>query len=127
MTQSTRAVLTRIAFKGDHIRAELWDRQTAAETREFLQALAAAAEQHECGRVLISVKDSKPLFKVEDYGISAYFKALARNPDYRVALLSDSEEIRVSHEYIVLLANQYGARVQNFRNEPEAVKWLTEA
>lgn len=125
--QSTRAVLTRITFRGDHIRAELFDRQTALETREFLQALTTAAERHRCGRVLISVRDSKPLFKVEEYGISAYFKALADNQDCRVALLSDSEEIRVSHEYIVLLANQCGARVQDFRSEPEAVKWLTEA
>ncbi|HLX79237.1 MAG TPA: hypothetical protein VKS43_01505 [Burkholderiales bacterium] len=124
--QSTRAALSRITFKGDHIRAELFDRQTALETREFLQAVTAAAEQHRCGRVLISVRDSKPLFKVEEYGISAYFKALAGNRAYRVALLSDSGEIRVSHEYIVLLANQYGAQVRSFMSEPDAVKWLVE-
>lgn len=123
---ATRSVLSKVEFKGDHIRAELCDRQTALETREFLKAVTAAAEEHQCGRVLISVRDSKPLFKVEEYGISAYFKALAGNRAYRVALLSDSEEIRVSHEYIVLLANQYGARVQSFRSEAEAVQWLAE-
>ncbi len=123
--QSTREVLTKITFKDDHIKAEISDRQTALETRQFLQAVAAAAEAHKCARVLISVKDSNPLFKVEAYGISDYFKLLARNRASRVALLSDSEEIRASHEYIVLLASQHGAQVESFRSEPEAVKWLT--
>lgn len=122
-----RAVLTHISFNGDHIRAELADRQTARETREFLRAVIAAADQHQCARVLIQVRDSKPLFKVEEYGISAYFKLLAQNPSYRVALLSDTEELRVSHEYVVVLARQHGAQVQSFRSEADAVAWLRRA
>src|SRR5258707_14212304 len=113
-----------ITFNCDYIKAELSDRQTALETQEFLQAVSAAAEANKCARVLISVKDSKSLFKVEEYGISTYFKLLASDRSDRVALLSDSEETRVSHEYIVLLANQYGAEVQSFRSESHAVAWL---
>lgn len=123
--QGTGAVLTRITFEGTYLRAEISDRQTARETREFLEAVVVAAETRQCGRVLISVKDSNPLFRVENYGISAYFKALAANPAYKVALLGDSEEIRASHEYIVLLAGQIGARVSSFRSESEAVQWLS--
>jgi len=117
-------VLNRIIFTGDHIRAELSERQTALETREFLAAAAAAAQAHQCGRVLIVVKDSKPLFKVEEYGISEYFKALAANRAFKVALLSDAGEIRASHEYIALLASQHRAQVQSFSSEPDALKWL---
>ena len=125
MTAGTQSVLSRIEFKGNHIRAVLYDRQTALETREFLVAVAAAAQEHQCGRVLVVVRESKPLFKVEDYGISKYFKVLAGNTAYRVALHGDTEEMRVSHEYIVLLAKQHGAQVQSFGNEPDAVRWLT--
>jgi hypothetical protein len=117
-------VLNKIIFIGDYIRAELSERQTALETREFLAAAAAATLAHQCGRVLVVVKDSKPLFKVDDYGISEYFKALAANPAYKVALLSDAGEIRASHEYIALLASQQRAQVQSFSSEPDALKWL---
>lgn len=113
-----------ITFNSDHIKAELSDRQTALETQEFLQAVTAAAEARKCARVLISVKGSKSLFKVEEYGISAYFKLLASDRSYRVALLCDSDETRASHEYIVLLARQHGAQVRSFRSEPNAVAWL---
>ena len=123
--QSTHTMRTEITFKGDYIRAELSGRQTALETREFLLAAAAAAAAHQCARALISVKDSKALFKVEEYGISEYLRLLAANRSYRVALLGDSDETRASHEYIVLLARQHGAQVQSFRSEPEAVDWLT--
>ncbi|SRR5260221_8019475 len=121
----TRAMLSRITFEGAHIRAELSDRQTALETQEFLLAVVAVVEAHQCFRVLISVKDSRALFKVDEYGISDYLRMLAANPSYRVALLGNSDETRASHEYIVLLARQYGAQVQSFRREPEAVEWLT--
>ena len=117
-------MLNRIVFIGDYIRAELSERQTALETREFLAAAAAAAQAHHCGRVLVVVKDSRPLFKVDEYGISAYFKALAANPAYRVALLSDAGEIRASHEYIALLASRQRAQVRSFSSEPDALQWL---
>lgn len=122
--KNPHAVLAKISFEGDYLKAELSDRETAGETREFLRAVTAAAEAHRCGRVLILVRDSAPLFKVEQYGISALFKRMAGNRSYRVALLGDSEELRVSHEYIVLLANQHGANVASFRSEPDAVRWL---
>ena len=122
--ESTRLAHARIAYQGGYLRAELSDRQTAEETRDFLRSVVAAATAHQCDRVLISIKDSKSLFKVEEYGISAYFKLLASNPSFRVSLLSDVEEVRVSHEYIVLLAHRYGAQVRSFRSEPDAVAWL---
>jgi len=46
MMPGTQTVLSRIEFKGDHIRSVLYDRRTAQETREFLAAVAAAAQEH---------------------------------------------------------------------------------
>jgi len=123
----TRSVLSRISSNGTYLKAELLDRQTALETREFLTAIVKSAREHRCGRVLVVVRESKPLFKVDEYGITDYLRLLARNKDYRVALLGDSEETRISHEYIVVLARQHGARVESFNSEADAVKWLTAA
>ena len=123
--QSTRGVLSRIAFKGGYIKAELSDRQTALETREFLAAVVKSTQEHRCSRILVVVRESKPLFKVDAHGISDYLALLARNKEARVALLGDSEETRVSHEYIVILARQHGAQVQSFASEADAVGWLT--
>lgn len=120
-------VRSRIIFSGDHIRAEISDRQNALETREFLAAVSAAAQAHRCGRVLVVVTDSRPLFKVEEYGISEYFRAIAAGRENKVALLSDAPDVRASHEYIALLASQHGAQVRSFGNEPEAVNWLVGA
>jgi hypothetical protein len=122
--QGTRKVQSTITYQDGYLKAEISDRQTAQETRDFLRSIVEAAAERECTRALVTVKDSRSLFKVEEYGISAYFKLLAANPSYRVALLSNSDEVRASHEYIVLLAKQYGAQVRSFRSEAEAVAWL---
>lgn len=118
------SALWRITVAPDYLKAELAGRETAAETREFLRAVAAAATENSLRRVLISVSSSKPLFKVDDYGIDEFLGLLAAKPGSRVALLADSEEVRVAHEYIEVLARQCGALVRSFRSETPAVEWL---
>jgi hypothetical protein len=117
----------RISAAPDCLRAELAERETAAETREFLRAVAAAAMAHGLPRVLISVRSSKPLFKVDDYGIEEFFRLMAAVEGSRVSLLADTEEVRTSHEYIEVLARQCGARVRSFRSEVAALQWLRAA
>lgn len=117
-------MLSRIAFEGNVIRAELFDRKTAEETRTFLESVLRAAEAHACTRVLIRVSASKPLFKVDQYGIGEYLRLLGENRSYRVALLSDTEETHMSHQYVELLARQHHAAVRSFRNEQAALEWL---
>jgi hypothetical protein len=39
-------------------------------------------------RIVIWVRNSRPIFKVEQYKISDHFKQLAANQDLRVALLA---------------------------------------
>ncbi len=108
----------------DYLKAELTGRETAAETRDFLRAVAAAAAAHSFRHVLISVRTSKPLFKVDDYGIGEFLSMVANEKEGRVALLADSEEVRTSHEYVEVLARQCGAQVRSFRSEAAAVEWL---
>jgi hypothetical protein len=114
----------RFTFDGECLRAELVGRETVDETGEFIQALAAEAERTGATRALIWVRRSRPIFRVEQYRISEYFRQIASKGGARVALLADSDELRASHEYIELLAKQNGAAVRAFRDEAAAREWL---
>ena len=107
----------------DHLRAELFGRQTVEETLKFVDALVAEARAKSVSRFLVWVRNSRPIFKVDQYRISDSFKQLAGR-DLRVALLADSEEVRASHQYIEVLATQQGAKVRAFRDERRALGWL---
>lgn len=107
-----------------HLRAELFGRHTVEETLEFVEALAAEARTASSARILVWVRNSRPIFKVEQYKISEQFKQLAANKELRVALLADSDEVRASHQYIEVLAAQQGAQVRAFRDEARALDWL---
>ena len=120
-------MLWTITLAPDHLKAELVGRETAAETREFLHAVQTAALGKGLVRVLISVRSSKPLFKVDDYGIDEFLRLMAGVPASRVALLGDSEGVRASHEYIEVLARQSRAVVRSFRSEAAAVEWLRQS
>ena len=118
-------MLSRISYeKEGYVRAGLFDRRTAEETHGFLESIIATAAEHDCPRVLISVKASAPLFQVEQYGLSKYFNTLSGNWSYRVALVSDSDETYASHQYIEFLARQHGACVKSFRGDTPALAWL---
>jgi hypothetical protein len=108
----------------DHLRAELFGRQTAEETLQFVQALLAEARKHTATRVLVWVRNSRPVFKLEPYKLSEQFRQLAAVKGVRVALLADSDEVRASHQYVEVLAGQQGASVRAFREESRALNWL---
>ena len=114
----------RLAAEQDFLKAEIFERETVSQTREFLAAAAAEALRLGCSKTLISVQASRPIFRVEQYQLSAYVKAIAERPSAMVALVAGSDEIHAAHQYIELLARQHGANVRSFRHEPEAVQWL---
>jgi hypothetical protein len=107
-----------------YLRAELFERKTAEETREFVRAVTAKALEADRERVLIRVHSSKPIFRVEQYGASAALKELAARPAVRVALVATEEELHAAHQYLEVLARQLGANVRAFRDEAPAVGWL---
>lgn len=106
----------------EYLRAELFGRQTAEETAQFAETLAAEARKTNATRILVWVRNSRPIFKVQHYNTSEYFRQLRK--DVRVALLADSDEVRASNQYIEVLANQQGAQVRAFRDEARALDWL---
>jgi len=120
----TGNMLYKIAIEPGYLKADLFNRETMAQTREFLQLVADAAMKHGRSRVLISVRSSNPVFTVERSGFLAYFRKLSADPSHKIALLGDSEELGISHQYIELIAQQQGVKVQSFRDEAAALQWL---
>src|SRR5258708_7269080 len=106
------------------LRADLLDRETAEETRAFLAAVVLASINHRCSRILVHVRLSNPLFTVERHGVLRSFKKIASDPSHRIALLGDTLELGMSHDYVSLLGQQQGINLRSFKTEAEAVEWL---
>jgi len=117
-------MLYKITVEPDYLNAELFNRETMDETREFLQIVAGAAVKHRRSRVLISVHASNPIFTVERSGFLAYFKNLTVDPSHKIALVGDSVELGISHQYIEFIGRQHGIRVQSFQDEADALQWF---
>jgi SpoIIAA-like len=106
-----------------YIKAEMRERETGEETRAFVEAIIAALREHKLPRLLISVRASRPVFKVEQYGLSDALVQVA-GMGLRVAFIADSKEIAMSQEYIALLGRQRGLDFRTFATEQEALDWL---
>ena len=114
----------RITVAPGYIRSELFNRQTLAETRRFLDATVAAASEHECRQLLICIRNSKPIFSVEKYGFSRYL-SVASKEKYKIALIGSTLELRIAHQYYATLARLRGVNLRAFSEETAAIAWLT--
>lgn len=112
-----------ITDAADYLKADLFGRETAEQTREFLGAVAAECIRLRRYHVLICVHASRPIFAVEKYGLASFIE-VALKYSGKIAILADSPEIRIAHEYVVLLARLRGVNVRNFRAEAAAIQWL---
>jgi hypothetical protein len=110
-----------------YIKAEMVERDSAEETKQFVLAILAELRKGETARVLISTRKSRPVYKVESWDLSAALNELMPLKDrLKVAFISDSRELALSQEYIELIARQRGLAFRTFPSEPAAVAWLTE-
>ena len=107
-----------------YLKADMVERDTAAETEEFVRAIVAAVRKDRMTRVLISTRKSRPVFKVEDWKLSEALEQVMSIPGLRVAFVADTRELQMSQEYIALLGRQRGLEFQAFPSEPAAVEWL---
>jgi hypothetical protein len=117
-------VKSKISVIQDYVKADLYHRETSEETREFLRNVAAETLACGCYKLLICVHDSRAIFKTQDNGIREYLDELRSRPNYRIALVADSDEVQAAHEYIRVLARQHGIALDCFRDEVSAVGWL---
>lgn len=122
--QRRAAMAYRITVEPDFVRAEMSNRETVQEMGDFLRAVVRYSAR--CARFVIQVRQSKPIFHVEQHGLIELLRELARLPEHRIVLLADTADLQASHEYLELLARQRGVNVRSFRSEGEAVHWLRE-
>ncbi len=57
-------MLYKITIEPEYLRAELFNRETMDETREFLQIVAGAAAKHQRSRVLIFRHTKSPCWAI---------------------------------------------------------------
>ncbi len=113
-----------IDVRDGYLRAELVERDTPQETRQFSTAVHAAMLEKGLSRLLVVVRASRPIFRVEEYQLSEFFKLVSGLPSLRVALVSDSKELAAAHEYVELIARQKGIALRAFGREAAALEWL---
>lgn len=104
--------------------AEMLERDTAEETRAFVDAILEALRSSGLQRLLISIRSSRPVFKVQEWDLSGALAQVASLPGLKVAFISDTREIGMSQEYISLIASQRGLDFRPFGAEGDAVAWL---
>lgn len=115
----------RITAESGYLRAELFDRETVEETQDFLRAVVRENARHRRPCVLILVRLSKPIFQVVPHRLIEYIEELSGTSAKQIALVGDSRDLHISHEYIELLARQRRLNVRSFRDEAAALQWLT--
>ena len=118
------SVWHRISVEPGFLRGELFNRQTVEETKRFLEEFLPAVLEHRLPHVLICVRNSVPIFTLERYGFSEYLD-LAFKSKYRIALVGDTLELRIAHQYIATLARIRGVKLRAFPEEAAAIRWLT--
>ena len=115
-------MLYRITIEPDYLRADLYHRETLQETGEFLEAVAESSLKHGRAQILLSVHSSRPLFRIGK--LLDRFEAQLKEAPFRMALLADSEELEMANQYAEVLARPRGGKVQSFREEAAALRWL---
>lgn len=116
-----------IEGKAGYLKAEMLERDSAEETAQFVEAIVEALLAHAADKLLISIRDSRPVFKVEEWKLSAALDKVMSIPGLRVAFVADTREVQMSQQYIALLGRQRGLKFESFDSEPAAVAWLTQA
>ena len=109
-----------------YLSAEMVDRETSEETAEFVRALVAGLVEHKANRLLISVRRSRPIYKVEGWGLSGAIETIKAIAGFRVAFVGDTPDMVMAQQYIALLLGQRGIATRNCASEAEAVAWLRE-
>ena len=113
-----------VQHRDGYLRGDLYHRETAEETRQFLQALATEALKSGVDRVLISVHASRTVFRAERWGLSDFLNVVASRPVHRIAAVADNYEGHLGQQYVAMLARLRGLNVRSFSSEAEAIVWL---
>jgi hypothetical protein len=113
-----------ISLEPGYLRADLFNRETAEETREFFDQVAGLARRNGCRNVLIWVHSSSPVFAVERSGFFTELGGLSADPAHKIGLLADTAENGYAHAYLESLGSMRGMNVRRFADQPSAIAWF---
>lgn len=113
-----------IRMEPDYLRADLFNRETAEETREFFDHVAGIALRNGCRNILIWVHRSSPVFAVERSGFFSQLRGLSADPSHKIGLLADTAEVGYAHEYLESLGSLHGMNVRHFSDQPSVIAWF---
>ena len=117
-------MLCEITVGPGYLKADLFNRNTAEETRDALAAITTEARKHPFSQILIAVHTSRPIFKLEQSGLLDFFKRLGDMSRCRIALTGDSQELRLSQQYVEAVARRHGINVRSFPSQHAALEWF---
>lgn len=107
-----------------YLRLDVVGRETIDDARACVEVTLAELEKSGMTKMVIVIRESNPVFRVEQYGLSELLTAFAQIAGLQIAFVSDSAGLFASHEYLALLAKQRGVDIGAFRDEASAIKWL---
>src|SRR5262245_53286978 len=116
----------RITSEPGYLRGELSGRETIEDTRAFFRAVVRENAKHRKPCVLLLIRLSKPVFQVAAHRLIEHIEEISGTPRRRIAVVGDTRDLQISHEYIELLALQRNLIVRSFRDETTALRWLTD-
>ena len=112
----------RVVRAEGHLRVELSGRQGPEDMQQAITRMLDECRRHETPQVLLVTRASRPLFKLEDFSLSAFLDRMT--PACRVAMVADNAELRASDDYIASAARLKHLAVRTFADEAAAVRWL---
>jgi hypothetical protein len=112
----------RIVRETDYLRADLRGRETPVDMREAIRKILAECRRTGLSSVLVSTRASRPLFKVQEFGLAAFLEQMSSA--CKVALVSDTPELRAADEYLATMARQKRINLRAFGSEVLAARWL---
>lgn len=114
-----------ITREDDYLRAVLYARSTPQETLEFFGAVVQESLRHRCPQVLVSVRSSSiSVFAIQRYEVMTYLNLLKSDPSHKIAIVGNTLELGMTHDYIQALAEVHGINVRSFPDETAAQHWL---
>ena len=113
-----------ITARKGYLEVSVSERGGTEDARALLQKIIASVEAGDHRRLLLSVRRSRAIFRVEEYGLSDVLARAAGVPGLKVALVADTPELFASYQYVELLAAQKGLAAKAFRSDTLAVGWL---
>ena len=77
---------------GEVLRVDIHGRETPEETREIAEKAFAERERRGAKALLMVIRGSRAIFKVEEYGLSQILQRIAAIPGLRVAAVAESPD-----------------------------------